>query len=934
MLTPNPLLDKEFLKQLDLEKNKEVFVKIISLDFYENPRESIEGKATGGNITVDGKSAVRRSCSLTLVTDQVDISDYQWSLNSKFQVFIGLKNTINSIYDDIIWFKQGTFVITSFSSSYSINSYTINISGQDKMCLLNGTVGGQLPGTVDFKQEILDTVVYEEVDLGPRYILDGQTYYINNGGEYTLDAKGNLFDADAKYYRKTQTGIYEYVKINRRYYESGKYYLYTPKEDDYTIITEPYDHNSHYFIKNEDGSFSEIRFENQNYVAHTYYLYNYETNQYERTDEAYNPMLQYYEKKQYYDKTTLPIKTIIREAVHTYAEEPYYNIILNDVDDHGLYLMEYRYDEPLFLFFADGICENTTLEKNIPCYVLKDNMPLKSFESLRAVMREELAYINSEFENNNITEAEAITQRKVVIDYFVTRTMKITDGLNQTFLTTIDDDLNITYDTLVEDFNSDASYIVFPYEYGDSLAETFNIYTLAKVEYGDAAGYKQVDLIYPDDLISSIGDTLVTVLDKIKTQFNDYEYFYDIDGRFIFQRKRNYLNVSWNNIVTQEDGTFVDNTVQTSASQYNFEGNNLIISLSHTPRIENLKNDFSVWGTRKTINDVEVPIHARFAIDKKPTIYKTFPRTSFNYEKEQSELIVVTRSGLKFLEQHIYYSTDTKEYFDALEKVELNPSTGQPVDLCTMAYDEFVLEPFVFQHYNTLTNNLYAGVHLVYHYCDWRELIYQMALDYYKYNQFDDYDYFLKMFNPEFTNGKTGYEKYYIDIEGFWRQIYNPEPEVDFTFKNGRYLRKYDFDESTKTVIQKEGWEDISLDYSDLLCDFYLPSYQRDNFDTNLENVKAELLAEIDKWNSAYDSIQPLFAEEEAQLQALEKEKQEAEEERDAILKERNEDGEYRNLSNNIAEQNANIVNEKEKINNAIIEQQNNIKDTLVLFGF
>jgi len=69
MLTPNPLLDKDFLKQLDLEKNKEIFIKIISLDFYENPRESIEGKATGGSITVDGKSAVRRSCSLTLVTD-------------------------------------------------------------------------------------------------------------------------------------------------------------------------------------------------------------------------------------------------------------------------------------------------------------------------------------------------------------------------------------------------------------------------------------------------------------------------------------------------------------------------------------------------------------------------------------------------------------------------------------------------------------------------------------------------------------------------------------------------------------------------------------------------------------------------------------------------------------------------------------------------
>ena len=54
MLTHNPLLDKDFLKSLDLEKNKEIYAKIISLDFYENPIESIEGKVTGGNINMNG----------------------------------------------------------------------------------------------------------------------------------------------------------------------------------------------------------------------------------------------------------------------------------------------------------------------------------------------------------------------------------------------------------------------------------------------------------------------------------------------------------------------------------------------------------------------------------------------------------------------------------------------------------------------------------------------------------------------------------------------------------------------------------------------------------------------------------------------------------------------------------------------------------------
>jgi hypothetical protein len=48
---------------------------------------------------------------------------------------------------------------------------------------------------------------------------------------------------------------------------------------------------------------------------------------------------------------------------------------------------------------------------------------------------------------------------------------------------------------------------------------------------------------------------------------------------------------------------------------------------------------------------------------------------------------------------------------------------------------------------------------------DWRELIYQMALDYFKYNQEDDYIPRLIEANPELCfNGTTGYEQYYTDI--------------------------------------------------------------------------------------------------------------------------------------------------------------------------
>jgi len=46
------------------------------------------------------------------------------------------------MYPDIIWFPQGIFILTDFRPSASVNSYTIKLTGKDKMCLLNGDIGG------------------------------------------------------------------------------------------------------------------------------------------------------------------------------------------------------------------------------------------------------------------------------------------------------------------------------------------------------------------------------------------------------------------------------------------------------------------------------------------------------------------------------------------------------------------------------------------------------------------------------------------------------------------------------------------------------------------------------------------------------------------------------------------------------------------------
>ena len=151
----NPLLDPIFLKQLDKDNEKEVYAKIISLTQDEQPLEAIEGKVTKGTININGSSSVKRTCNLTLIASEVNISDVYWGLNNKFKLEIGLANKLDSSYEPIIWFPQGVYAINTFKTSYAANGFTITIGGQDKMCFLSGDLGGKIPAATDFAYEEL-----------------------------------------------------------------------------------------------------------------------------------------------------------------------------------------------------------------------------------------------------------------------------------------------------------------------------------------------------------------------------------------------------------------------------------------------------------------------------------------------------------------------------------------------------------------------------------------------------------------------------------------------------------------------------------------------------------------------------------------------------------------------------------------------------------
>ena len=146
--------DSQFLKEFQSLKVKEQFLKIELLDFDENPIKEIQGKCISGTLSLDGASSMRRSCSFSMLADEetYDITniDSLLSLNKKFKLYIGYTNPLREYthYGEKIWFPLGVFVMISSSITNTLNGGNISISGKDKMCLLNGEVGGVLPAPV------------------------------------------------------------------------------------------------------------------------------------------------------------------------------------------------------------------------------------------------------------------------------------------------------------------------------------------------------------------------------------------------------------------------------------------------------------------------------------------------------------------------------------------------------------------------------------------------------------------------------------------------------------------------------------------------------------------------------------------------------------------------------------------------------------------
>ena len=141
-----------------------------------------------------------------------------------------------------------------------------------------------------------------------------------------------------------------------------------------------------------------------------------------------------------------------------------------------------------------------------------------------------------------------------------------------------------------------------------------------KFVYNQDVGYKTTPLTYPanKDLIANAGETVVSVLDKIAKVLGNFEYFYDLDGRFVFQQKKNYLNTNGDITAVSAENYF--EAYSNSKYKYLVTDFETISSIAKSPKYENIKNDFIVWGKRTKESGTEVPICYHLVIDTKPPI--------------------------------------------------------------------------------------------------------------------------------------------------------------------------------------------------------------------------------------------------------------------------------------------------------------------------
>lgn len=719
------------------------YIQVILLDWQENEIEKIEGRCTSGSISVDGNSAVRRTCSLSMIVPSDEQFSANWGISKKIKVFIKTNESAQ-------WINEGLYVITSFSLSESVNSYNVSISAQDKMCLLNGTISG---------------AIFAETDFG-----NIDTYKTNADGSVMIE--------------KTELTIFDIIKEAVHSYGHENYENIIIKDIQDALNLLEYRGNS--ILKKENNQLVALT----NLPESDFKELDYGIWYYDEETGAYSDVQYAYDKKHPLDSYCLKVnnkylnlKEILKE-LGLIPED--YEILTKQPEDWTNNYNNY------YIKNLEGNYEKLT--------VLENFVENKYYKS-------NLEYINKLLQETIEKYLES-TYKHYEREYGTIYTIVMENGQLSSYQVVRETPRNKIYAFI----NKEAEYY----------------------QCGDMIGYSLTDLTYSEkDFILKPGETIVALLDKIKNKFGMYEYFYDTDGRFIFQKKATYINFGYDKL--SKNGSIALKDINSDEEyQAYYEDKKEIATINSSLQIQNIKNDYSIWGTSAD----KIPFHVRIGINKKPTEYVTYKGVKYSSVEKQSgyeeindlaeiqwimnasdlyienisligqEIIdLFTKDNMSeqlasyygnfYIKNGSEYTKNDKEFvadqnyylfnedkvlfnYDSIlkaftkgivkEDAGLDPETG----LQTLAVLAVTLA-FTQQIYKGLVGNgVFKFYRKVYDNIDYRELIHQMALDYFTYHTEPDFDAVIAYNNPWTKNGKTGYESFYTDMKEFWPKLYSP----------------------------------------------------------------------------------------------------------------------------------------------------------------
>ena len=212
-----------------------------------------------------------------------------------------------------------------------------------------------------------------------------------------------------------------------------------------------------------------------------------------------------------------------------------------------------------------------------------------------------------------------------------------------------------------------------------------------KYTYGQDVGYEFTAFTYPGELVLAAGATVVNLLEKICQILGNYEYFFDLDGRFIFQEKKNYLNTV-SPIVYLVPQDYIQS--YSTEAAYEIKDSDTLVSLTRSPRYEDIKNDFVVWGK----NASGVDIHYRLVIDEKPVLNKC-KKYMWSVVNDMGDVInyLYTDTNTKPAEAKELVASPCEEwreeiYRNALERQAQVQST-EPYDAEMLAFWRLLYDP-------------------------------------------------------------------------------------------------------------------------------------------------------------------------------------------------------------------------------------------------